>query len=233
MGGYQEFFPVSEPLPGVYATFIRPVSRRPLSGWREAGRLVSPLVGVQGTAVGARRPQEPRPTKPLDQMRNVLRTPHDAIRTEPASVDWARRFMRLQHKRPPAEMGRGAIDAFLPSLAVARPVAAATPNQALSALLLLSKAVLRQEGGRGLRSARTPKRLPTVLSKPDALRGLHALVGVPQGMAQRLYGSGGRGLEWGRGRGKAVDCAPPLLLGRAGNGAKERRTLVPASLVAP
>ena len=44
-------------------------------------------------------PQEPRPKKLLDQMRDVLRTQHYAIRTEHAYVDWARRFILFHQKR--------------------------------------------------------------------------------------------------------------------------------------
>ena len=44
-------------------------------------------------------PQEKRPKKLLDQMRDVLRTQHYAIRTENAYVDWARRFILFHQKR--------------------------------------------------------------------------------------------------------------------------------------
>jgi hypothetical protein len=69
-------------------------------------------------------------------------------------------------------------------------------NQALSALLFLYKEVLRQEvGAVDAVRARKPKRLPTVLTKPEALQVLNAMVGVPQVMAKLLYGSGVRGIE--------------------------------------
>ena len=82
-------------------------------------------------------PQEPRPKKVLEQMRDVLRTQHDAIRTENAYVDWARRFILFHQKRHPQEMGTAEIEAFLTHLAVDRHIAASTQNQALSALLFL------------------------------------------------------------------------------------------------
>jgi len=90
-------------------------------------------------------------------------------------------------------MGTAEIEAFLTHLAVERHVAASTQNQALSALLFLSKAVLHQEvESVDAVRARKPKRLPTVLTKPEALRVLNAMVGVPQLMAKLLYGSGVR-----------------------------------------
>src|SRR5437879_11348628 len=90
-------------------------------------------------------PQAQRPKKLLDQMRDVLRTQHYAIRTEHAYVAWAKRFILFHQKRHPAEMGRVEIEAFLTHLAVDRHIAASTQNQALSALLFLYKEVLHQE----------------------------------------------------------------------------------------
>jgi site-specific recombinase XerD len=113
-------------------------------------------------------------------MRDVLQTQHYSIRTEDAYVDWAKRFILFHQKRHPKEMGRVEIEAFLTHLAVDRHVAASTQNQALSALLFLYKAVLRQEvGSVDAVRARKPKRLPTVLTKTEALRVLNAMVGVP------------------------------------------------------
>ena len=81
--------------------------------------------------------------------------------------------------------------------------------------------------------ARTPKRLPTVLTKTEALRVLNAMVGVPQVMAKLLYGSGVRGLECVRLQVKDVDFAQHLLLVRDGKGEKDRITMLPETLVAP
>src|SRR5256712_12256571 len=108
-------------------------------------------------------PQEQRPKKLLDQMRDVLHTQHYSIRTEDAYVDWAKRFILFHQKRHPKEMGRVEIEAFLTHLAGDRHVAASTQNQALSALLFLFQKVLRPEIGSVDRArAREPQRLPTV-----------------------------------------------------------------------
>ena len=84
-----------------------------------------------------------------------------------------------------------------------------------------------------MRSARKPKRLPTVLTKTEALQVLHAMVGVPHVMAKLPYGSGVRGLECVRVRVKDVDFAQHILLVRDGKGEKDRITMVPETLVAP
>src|SRR4029450_1617092 len=116
-----------------------------LSGRPDARSIVSPPVGVKCAEVDSSMPQEPHPKKLLDQMRDVLRTRHYAIRTENAYVDWTKRFILFHQKRHPTAMGRVEIEAFLTHLAVERHVAASTQNQALSALLFLYKAVLHEE----------------------------------------------------------------------------------------
>ena len=79
--------------------------------------------------------------------------------------------------------------------------------------------------------ARKPKRLPTVLTKTEALRVLNAMVGVPQLMAKLLYGSGVRALECVRLRVKDVDFAQHMLLVRDGKGEKDRITMLPENVV--
>ena len=63
-------------------------------------------------------------------------------RTEKTYVHWIKRFIYSTGKRHSAEMGAPEVTAFLNNLATARNVAAATRNQALSALLFLYQQVL-------------------------------------------------------------------------------------------
>jgi len=150
--------------------------------------------------------QEKPPKKLLDQMRDKLRIKHYAVRTENVYVDWARRFILFHNKRHPNEMGIPEVEAFLSHLALERNVAASTQNQALSALLFLYREVLNQplESVDAVR-ARKPKRLPTVLTKVEVLRVIHAMTGTTQLMAKLLYGSGLRVLECLRLRVKDLD----------------------------
>lgn len=62
-------------------------------------------------------------------------------------MHWIRRFIYFTGKQHPATLGETEVTAFLSDLAVVRRVAAATQNQALSALLFLYKEVLGQELG--------------------------------------------------------------------------------------
>src|SRR5438045_658574 len=86
-------------------------------------------------------------SKLLDQVREVLRVKHYAIRTEEAYVDWITRFLKFHRAesgawKHPREMGAVEIGAFLSHLAGTNHVAASTQNQALNALIFLYAEVL-------------------------------------------------------------------------------------------
>lgn len=81
--------------------------------------------------------QKPEP-KLLDQVRGKIRLKHYSIRTEQAYVDWIKRFVLHFGKRHPRDLGAAEVEQFLTHLAVKGKVAAATQNQAKSALLFLS-----------------------------------------------------------------------------------------------
>jgi site-specific recombinase XerD len=85
-----------------------------------------------------------RPKRLRDRLREEIRARHYSRRTEEAYWYWIRYFIRFHGKRHPAQMGAAEVTAFLSWLATERNVAAATQNQALSALLFLYKQVLGQ-----------------------------------------------------------------------------------------
>lgn len=92
-----------------------------------------------------------QPAKPklLDQVRAAIRCRHYSRRTEDTYIHWIKRFIFFNNKRHPEQMGETEITEFLNHLAVERNVAAATQNQALSALLFLYRDVL-EKNSRGL-----------------------------------------------------------------------------------
>jgi hypothetical protein len=69
----------------------------------------------------------------MDQVREVLRYHHYAIRTEQAYEGWILQFIRFNGKRHPTQMGKPEIERFLSHLARNRNVAPSTQNQAMSA----------------------------------------------------------------------------------------------------
>lgn len=171
----------------------------------------------------------------LDQVRAAIRVRHYSRRTEDTYVHWIRRFILFHAKRHPREMGEREITAFLTYLAVTKNVAASTQNQALSALLFLYQKVLELpvEWLDEVVRARRPKRLPVVLSRRDVARLLSQLSGVPQLIAQLMYGTGMRLMEALRLRVKDLDFEKHQLVIRAGKGDKDRYTVLPQSLVEP
>ncbi|MCP3848870.1 MAG: integron integrase, partial [Gammaproteobacteria bacterium] len=129
--------------------------------------------------------------KLLDQIRAKSRLKHFSYSTEKSYVAWARRYILYHNKQHPRKMGVVEIEAYLSHLAVERKVSASTQNQALSAILFLYQEILEipVEGVNAIR-AKTPVRLPVVLS----LYEVDALLNMMQGMnglvARLLYGSG-------------------------------------------
>jgi site-specific recombinase XerD len=123
-------------------------------------------------------PSEPRL---LDQLRDRIRLKHYSIRTETQYVHWARRYILFHHKRHPRDMGAAEVEAFLTHLAVEGQVAAATQNQALSALLFLYREVLGVDLPwlDDVVRAKRPQRMPVVLSRAEVQRVLERMEGVP------------------------------------------------------
>src|SRR3954453_1059902 len=83
--------------------------------------------------------------KLLDVVRAVIRSKHYSRRTEETYIDWITRYVRFHKTRHPRELGSEDITAFLTHLSVDLDVAAATQNQARSALLFLYREVLGLE----------------------------------------------------------------------------------------
>jgi integron integrase len=148
-------------------------------------------------------------------------------------VGWIRRYILFHCKRHPMELGEEEMSAFLSHLAVEERVAASTQNQALSALLFLYKEVLQREIRfiAGVARARRPAKVPVVLSADEVRRVLAKLTGQYRLMAELLYGSGLRLLKCLRLRIKDVDLQYLHITVRDSKGGKDRRTMLPVSVV--
>jgi integron integrase len=176
-----------------------------------------------------------RPPKLLRQMRDCIRARHYSPRTESAYLDWGRRYILFHGKRHPRELGASEIQAFLTHLAVERNVAAATQNQARSALLFLYREVLGIELPwlDEVVSAKAAKRLPVVLT----VRETGALIGELNGtmwlVVSLLYGTGMRLLEGLRLRVKDIEFERREIIVREGKGSRDRVTVLPENLILP
>ena len=160
---------------------------------------------------------------------------HYSIRTETQYLQWIRRFILFHDKRHPRDMGAAEVEAFLTHLAVEGRVAAATQNQALSALLFLYREVLgiNLPWLDGVVRAKLPQRLPVVLTRQEVSGLLDRMNGLHGMMARLLYGTGMRLMECVRLRVKDVDFEQAEIVVRDGKGAKDRVTMLPQSLIGP
>jgi integron integrase len=174
----------------------------------------------------------PSSKKLLDLVRETLRSRHYALRTEETYIDWIVRYVRFHQLRHPRDLDASAVGAFLTHLAVEGQVAAATQNQARSALLFLYRDVLGIDLDipNTVVAAKTPQRLPTVLTREEVHAVIRELEGTHRLMAQLLYGSGLRLMECVRLRVKDLDFAQRQLIVRAGKGDKDRITMLPDRL---
>ena len=171
----------------------------------------------------------------LEQVRDRIRVKHYSIRTEQCYIDWIKRFVLFHGKRHPVEMGAAEVSAFLTHLAVAGKVAASTQNQAKSALLFLYKEVLALDLPwlDGVQNAKTPKRLPVVLTEAEVREVLTRVTGTIGLMLRLIYGTGMRIMECQRLRVKDIEFSRREILIREGKGFKDRLTMLPSSLTAP
>lgn len=169
----------------------------------------------------------------LDQVRERCRTKHYSLRTEQAYTHWIRRFILFHGKRHPRDMGAPEVEAFLTYLAVRENVAASTQNQALAAILFLYREVLGIELPwlDGVTRAKKPPRLPVVLTRDEVRALLAQLDGVYWLLASLMYGSGLRLMEALRLRVKDVDLERLEITVREGKGSKDRRTMLPDTLI--
>jgi len=217
------------------------VASHPAGGWNLYREADFPPAAA-GCALGEPTPPRQNPPattslsssrpKLLDQVRQAIRTRHYSRRTEETYVAWIRRFILFHGKRHPSEMGRAEISRFLSSLAVDGKVSASTQNQALGARLFLYRDVLRRDVGEleDVVRAKTPRRLPVVLSREEVRHVLDELRGPPRLMATIMYGAGLRLLECARLRVKDVDFPCNQIIVREGKGGKDRVTLLPATV---
>ncbi len=177
----------------------------------------------------------PPPLPFLERCRHKVRLKHYSLRTEQAYLDWIKRFILFHGKRHPVELGAPQVEAFLSHLAVGRGVAASTQNQAKSALLFMYREVIGVELPwlDHVERAKTPQRMPVVLTLEEVAQVLRQLTGVHRLIGLLLYGTGMRVMEGMRLRVKDVEFTRREILVRDGKGQKDRVVMLPDRVAAP
>jgi integron integrase len=175
--------------------------------------------------------------KLIEQVRNKMRLRHLAKRTEEAYVGWILDFLQYHRKIQgawvhPNDLTDPQIEAWLTHLAVDRKVAASTQNQAFSAILFLYRQVLDRDFKVDSLRAKTPQRLPVVLT-PDEVRSIVECVTEEaiRTIVSLLYGTGMRLMEACRLRVKDLDFERKQIVVREGKGDKDRYVPMPEKLV--
>ena len=169
------------------------------------------------------------------RVREAIRVRHSSLRTEEAYLQWVRRFILFHGKRHPENMGEPEVAVFLTHLAVERNVAAATQNQALSAIVFLYSHVLGHELDwlKNVTRAKRPQRLPVGLTREEVQRVLGMMIGINGLLARLMYGTGMRVMESLQLRVKDIDFAYRQIIIREGKGNKDRVTPLAQALVGP
>jgi integron integrase len=191
---------------------------------------------TSGSLVEEIEPVVPSPAVPLaDRLRSALEARHYSPRTKDAYIQWVLRYECFHHDAAPARLGEAGINAFLSHLATDVEVSASTQNQALAALLFLYRIVLNipvGELGKVIR-AKKPVRLPVVMSREEVRAVLSHLEGDKHLASALMYGTGMRLAECLNLRVQDIDFDRSEITVRSGKGAKDRITMLPASLKSP
>ncbi len=166
-------------------------------------------------------------------MRTVIRLTHYSPTTEKAYVAWIRRFVHFCDMRHPERCGVAEVRECLETLATQDVLSASTQNQALAALHFLYEQVLALSLGRLSAFARAKRavRVPNVLEPTDVAAVIAPLSGMVRLVVMRMYGAGLRLEEALSLRVKDVDGRRRVLTVRGGKGNKDRRTMLPETLV--
>ena len=177
----------------------------------------------------------PQAGRLMDQVREVLRYHHYALRTEESYVKWILSYIRFHGRKHPKDMGKPEIEAFLSDLAVNKNCSVSTQNQALNAIVFLYKKVLDIPVAEDLAPIRSkrPPRLPVVMSQNEVTQVLSYMSGSTGLMARVMYGGGLRLMEVMRLRIQDLDFDNGLIMVRDGKGRKDRATLLAKSLHEP
>lgn len=172
-------------------------------------------------------------SKLMEEVRRAARLHQYSFGTERTYAYWIRGFILFHDKQHPKDLGAGEVEDFLSHLARDRHVSASTQNQALAALLFLYQKVLRQDLPwlSDIVRAKRPIRVPVVLSQDEVRRTLDAMHGMKWLVASILYGSGLRLIEALQLRIKDIDFNYLQFTVRDGKGRKDRRTVLPESLI--
>ena len=189
---------------------------------------------IRITAPQIKQPQAKDPEL-VNACKDAMRTLHYSPRTEESYLHWIRLYLANQGNHQPGQPVEPKINAFLTNLALKENISSSTQNQALAALLFMYRRVLGLDPGQlgEVVRAKKPIHLPVVMTRAEVKTVLSLMTGDTKLMAAIMYGGGLRLNECVTMRVQDLDFETRSISVKCGKGAKDRVTMLPATLIAP
>ena len=173
-----------------------------------------------------------KPTKFMPQLRAFIRAKNLAYSTENTYCLWIKRYIFYHNKQHPKDMGAAHVEQYLHHLAIVKNVSVSTQKTALNSLAFLYNQFLNQPIGQiYISKAKVQRRVPVVFSHKEATAVIARLSQPWQLIASIMYGGGLRTSEAISLRVKDIDFDRQMIVVRSGKGNKDRRTILPESLI--
>ncbi len=169
----------------------------------------------------------------LDLIADQMKMRNYSQNTIQPYLKWIRHFILFHGKEHPVNLGADHVRSFLTFLVEKKRLSASSQNQALNALVFLYKHVLQIDLGpigETMRAKRT-KRIPCVLTRQEVRSVLQQMDGTPRLIAGLLYGAGLRLMDGVQLRVHDLDFSKKELIIRYGKGGKDRRSMIPDTLI--
>lgn len=171
-------------------------------------------------------------SKFLDQLRLFIRSQNKSWATERTYVYWIKKYILFHNKKHPDKMGAAEVEEFLTWLTVQAYVSPSTQATALNSLVFLYKQFLEIDiEDLQYQRAKQTKKVPVIFSSHEVSKVIAHLEGDQKLMAKLMYGAGLRVSECLRLRVKDLDFGLCQIIVRQGKGNKDRRTILPESLL--
>ncbi len=168
----------------------------------------------------------------IEKLAAEIQTRHYSRKTLKTYADWARKFQRYLHDKPPDKLSSADVKEYLTYLAVKSRIASSTQNQAFNALLFLFRHVFKKDFGdqRDVPRAKKSKYIPVVLSRPEIDAILKYLEYPFDIVVNLLYGCGLRLFECLSLRVQNFNFEDGILTVH-GKGAKDRTVPLPRAII--
>ncbi len=171
--------------------------------------------------------------KSISKMKDMLQVRHYSKRTIECYLRWVKEFLEKYGRNGTDGLGQKQINEFLTTLAVKYKVSPSTQNQALAGLLFYFRFVKGKnpiELESVIRAKKKP-RIPVVFSRAEVRRVIEYMPIDKRLCAEMIYGTGMRLNELIELRILDVDFDRSEIIIRHGKGDKDRRVMLPQSLI--